>query len=197
MTGSLTSKEKSATDCSKPPQGWRCTRGAGHGGPCAALPTTELEWISYALNDAATALPVLFTMLAKIGAREGAMVADEILGHVKTAQKQCAHLLEAQHRAAHEPAGEYGYLMRPKGHTEAQDRIARLVHEVEAICDEFGYDPTEWIATDEDGTTQPPPVDEAFLRELAAHPNAQFNVAVCGPNDLTIRQAIERRLGAP
>jgi cell division protein FtsB len=38
---------------------------------------------------------VLFTMLTKIGAREGAMVADEILGHVKSAQKTCAHLIEA------------------------------------------------------------------------------------------------------
>lgn len=67
------------------------------------LPKTELEWIAHALNDAAVALPVLFTMLAKIGAREGAMVADEILGHVKCAQKQCGHLVEAERRAAHEP----------------------------------------------------------------------------------------------
>jgi hypothetical protein len=70
------------------------------------LPKTELEWIAYALNDAAVALPVLFTMLAKIGAREGAMVADEILGHVKCAQKQCSHLVEAERRASHEPRTE-------------------------------------------------------------------------------------------
>lgn len=24
--------------CDQPPEGWRCTRGAGHDGPCAALP---------------------------------------------------------------------------------------------------------------------------------------------------------------
>lgn len=28
-------------DCSVPPPGWGCTRGAGHGGPCAATETVE------------------------------------------------------------------------------------------------------------------------------------------------------------
>ena len=27
--------------CSKPPEGWYCTRQEGHDGPCAALPTQE------------------------------------------------------------------------------------------------------------------------------------------------------------
>ncbi|HEY6731950.1 MAG TPA: hypothetical protein VI039_13120 [Solirubrobacterales bacterium] len=27
--------------CERPPAGWRCTRGAGHDGPCAAVPTAE------------------------------------------------------------------------------------------------------------------------------------------------------------
>lgn len=27
--------------CTVPPEGWSCSRGAGHGGPCAASPTKE------------------------------------------------------------------------------------------------------------------------------------------------------------
>ncbi len=27
--------------CTVPPDGWACTRDAGHGGPCAAVPTTQ------------------------------------------------------------------------------------------------------------------------------------------------------------
>lgn len=26
--------------CTKPPEGWSCTRKAGHDGPCAAIPTS-------------------------------------------------------------------------------------------------------------------------------------------------------------
>ncbi len=32
-------RHKAATPCSIPPTGWRCSRGAGHKGPCAATPT--------------------------------------------------------------------------------------------------------------------------------------------------------------
>lgn len=31
------------TPCRLPPPGWRCTRGAGHGGPCAAEPADEAD----------------------------------------------------------------------------------------------------------------------------------------------------------
>lgn len=53
----------------------------------------ELHWplIDTALQGAANALPVLFTMLTKAGLREGAMVADEINGNVLCAIKQLAH----------------------------------------------------------------------------------------------------------
>jgi hypothetical protein len=56
------------------------------------LPTTDLEWIAHVLKDADAALAVLFTMLAKVGLRDGAMVADEIAANVKTARKLCGHL---------------------------------------------------------------------------------------------------------
>lgn len=51
--GELTSEEQAMIDrawdrhvaagpqCTVPPDGWLCTRGAGHDGPCAALPTPE------------------------------------------------------------------------------------------------------------------------------------------------------------
>ena len=29
-------------ECTKPPFGWRCTRGPGHPGPCAAVPDNRL-----------------------------------------------------------------------------------------------------------------------------------------------------------
>ncbi len=32
-----------ASPCDKPPPGWRCTRGLGHEGPCAAWPVDERE----------------------------------------------------------------------------------------------------------------------------------------------------------
>lgn len=44
--------------CTKPPEGWYCTRGAHHVGPCAALPTPErLNFILCALQ------PTLFEQL--------------------------------------------------------------------------------------------------------------------------------------
>ena len=34
-------------ECGKPPFGWRCTRGAGHTGPCAAVETPEdIEFVA-------------------------------------------------------------------------------------------------------------------------------------------------------
>lgn len=36
-------------DCQVPPKGWRCTRGAGHDGPCAALPTVVERMFSHRL----------------------------------------------------------------------------------------------------------------------------------------------------
>lgn len=34
--------ESTSPECSQPPTGWRCTRGAGHDGPCAAIPKAEI-----------------------------------------------------------------------------------------------------------------------------------------------------------
>lgn len=60
----------------------------------AAETPAEPHWplIDTALQGAANALPVLFTMLTKVGLREGAMVADEINGNVLCAIKQLAHV---------------------------------------------------------------------------------------------------------
>jgi len=33
-----------SNDCALPPAGWRCTRGAGHTGPCAAVPTASEDF---------------------------------------------------------------------------------------------------------------------------------------------------------
>ena len=52
----------------------------------------DLEWLRIALDGAGNALPVLFTMLTKIGCREGAVVADEINANIITARKELSHL---------------------------------------------------------------------------------------------------------
>lgn len=35
------------------------------------------------------------------------------------------------------------------GHTQAQARIQQCVREIEVLCDQFGYDPYEWLASRE------------------------------------------------
>lgn len=40
-------------------------------------------------------------------------------------------------------------LERPAGHHYARQRIAKAVHQIQVICDEFGYDPCEWLASEE------------------------------------------------
>lgn len=54
----------------------------------------ELEWLRIALDGAGKAVPVLFTMLAKVGLKEGAMVADEINANIITANRELARILE-------------------------------------------------------------------------------------------------------
>lgn len=54
----------------------------------------ELELLRIALDGAAKAVPVLFTILANAGLREGAMVADEINANIMTARKELAHLMD-------------------------------------------------------------------------------------------------------
>lgn len=36
-------KGSTLEDCDIPPNGWICTRGKGHTGPCAAIPTGEIS----------------------------------------------------------------------------------------------------------------------------------------------------------
>ena len=54
----------------------------------------ELEWLRISLDGASKALPVLFTMLAKAGLREGAMVADQINADIITANRELQRILE-------------------------------------------------------------------------------------------------------
>lgn len=77
--------------------------------PCAALQNAEdawqwrdepisaasLEWLRIALDGAGKAVPVLFTMLAKAGLKEGAMVADEINANVITANRELARIIRS------------------------------------------------------------------------------------------------------
>lgn len=39
----------------------------------------------------------------------------------------------------------FNRLMYPATHDEAQQSIARMVRQIQIICDQYGYDPTEWL----------------------------------------------------
>ena len=55
------------TECISPPPGWRCTRGAGHDGPCAAVPDAETMCTVLLQRASDTrAVPVLRAMEAEI-----------------------------------------------------------------------------------------------------------------------------------
>jgi hypothetical protein len=89
-----------------------------------SITAPELEWLRISLAGAATALPVLFTMLTKAGLREGATVADEINANVITANRELQHILsrlsrEDIDRARHEAKSE------AELHLTLDDKITR------------------------------------------------------------------------
>ena len=47
-------------------------------------------------------------------------------------------------------------LVRPDNHEAAKARIAECVREIEIICDEFGYDQTEWLITPDETSQRRP-----------------------------------------
>jgi hypothetical protein len=55
-------------------------------------------------------------------------------------------------------------LVRPNGHDDARERIALRVREIEIICDEFGYDPHEYLADCEIDSPTPPPSADLLQR---------------------------------
>jgi len=85
---------RSLTRCAKCGYEWTMKE------PVARTPKTQLQGIKEALDAAATALPVLFTICSKIGLKEGAMAADEILGSIQWAQKELAHMMTADQTTA-------------------------------------------------------------------------------------------------
>lgn len=67
------------SNCIIPPQGWVCTRGAGHDGPCAALPTTQIFLdLVYKSRDT-------FDRLAKLG--NGNTIAKTMLDEINNKLK--------------------------------------------------------------------------------------------------------------
>jgi len=47
--------------------------------------------------------------------------------------------------SAFREAAQFNKLMYPATHDEAQASIARMVRQIQIICDQYGYDPTEWL----------------------------------------------------
>lgn len=76
-----------------PPIGESCADYRVDAAVSTQVTAPELEWLRIALSGAANAMPVLFTMLAKAGLREGAMVADEINANIITANRELQHIL--------------------------------------------------------------------------------------------------------
>ena len=85
---------RSITRCAKCGYEWAMKE------PVARTSKTQLQGVKEAVDAAATALPVLFTMCSKIGLKEGAMAADEILGSIQWAQKELAHMMTADQTTA-------------------------------------------------------------------------------------------------
>jgi hypothetical protein len=54
--------------------------------------------------------------------------------------------------SAFREATQFNKLMYPATHDEAQESIARMVRQIQIICDQYGYDPCEWL---NDETAQP------------------------------------------
>jgi hypothetical protein len=54
--------------------------------------------------------------------------------------------------AAFREGAAYNKMMYPATHDEAQAAISRMVMQIQIICDQYGYDPTEWL---NDETAQP------------------------------------------
>lgn len=53
------------------------------------------------------------------------------------------------------------------GHEEAQQSIAQHVREIEILCDQFGYDPQEWLAERQEARVSPSPEQiDALALEL-------------------------------
>jgi hypothetical protein len=42
-------------------------------------------------------------------------------------------------------ATQFNQMMYPATHDEAQAAIGRMVRQIQIICDQYGYDPTEWL----------------------------------------------------
>lgn len=80
--------------CESPTRDKMCKRMAEGQLPAKGQPPDDLDFLRIALDGASKALPVLFTMLTTAGLREGATVADEINGNIRSARKRLGSLLE-------------------------------------------------------------------------------------------------------
>lgn len=57
-------------------------------------------------------------------------------------------------------ATEHNRMLWPATHIEAQAAIAKMVQQIGIICDQYGYDPVEWLsdhAAQPDATEDSPP----------------------------------------
>jgi len=104
--------------------------------PTAADVEPWIGMADSALRDAKKAVAVLFTMLTKIGQREGAMVADEIGANIGTALKEIAHVrsgaIAAPHPAQPQPVVPDDLAERFAAVHSLEPELNQLVYE--ALC---------------------------------------------------------------
>jgi hypothetical protein len=76
-------EERAPKPCTVPPEGWACSRGAGHDGPCAATPVDvvreaspgeELEWQRLELMKAT---PITFEVACKLWGTDVSLTSDK------------------------------------------------------------------------------------------------------------------------
>jgi hypothetical protein len=98
---------------------------------------TQLQGIKEAVDAAAIALPVLFTMCSTAGLKPGAMAADEILGSVKWAQKELAHMMTADETIT-------GVEALRAENANLRDNITRILTQRSAVETTASHIPIGW-----------------------------------------------------
>lgn len=134
------------TECTVPPDGWRCTRGSGHDGPCAAIPVEPLTSKELPYVDKEDVLNFLGELLADYVDREQLGKAD-LVG-------DAINLITGNHRLAVEPSVSFGTALAQ--HRKVIDRQHARIAELERA-------------------TQPPSATQRELEESLSHEGAKDN----------------------
>jgi hypothetical protein len=76
--------------------------------------------------------------------------------------------------------------IKASGHVDAQEQIGRCVRTIEILCDQFGYDPFEFLAVDEERSSQIKALEEEIERlklalKIAKDPDEEPSAGMVEP----------------